>query len=385
MRKAQADFSNLLTTSKALQPLIEKILWSSMIHLKVNRLIDGTFERAAMAFGVSERRHGEWTRELWLSMAQGTASMEACVWPIHALCPNLRKYSLYMDWMADCNIQHLNDILEGMGNTPAVLVDWASRITSFSMYSFPRDGSTWPNIHDISRWFPSLQTLIVEDYSWGWREEPRTTVATFPCLRHLSYNQERSLTSILHTINAPKLELLRIETPVDGKEREQTFKFLSRTKHTLVSLYLHYCPKTGHISFLDRVLETCTGLQILVLDFEWCPDFKSELVGFPTLRAPSVMPSLQRLILVVDGFLRVRKRGVTELTAFLQRRFSSDLFPHIKSVALEKQFAFEDSITKPLIETVEVTMPQAKVTWDYYIQAHITPDYAHHFGFHDNE
>ncbi|KAG8834046.1 hypothetical protein FRC18_002678, partial [Serendipita sp. 400] len=68
MRNAQADFSNLLATCKTLQSLIEEILWTS-IHLKLDRLVDGTFKRAAMGRGVLGKRRGEWTRELWLTTA----------------------------------------------------------------------------------------------------------------------------------------------------------------------------------------------------------------------------------------------------------------------------------------------------------------------------
>ncbi|KAG8861138.1 hypothetical protein FRC20_011495 [Serendipita sp. 405] len=370
MRKAQANFSNLLATCKTLQPLIEEILWGS-IHLKLDRLVDGTFKRAAVGCGVLGKRRGEWTRELWLTTAVCADTVQECVWPIHALCPNLQGYFLYTDKRADRNAQQLGDLFRVLeGNTLAVIGDWASRITSLSMYSGPQGGPRWPSIDDISRWFPSLHTLIAEgcEALCGRPRESLTPFSTFPCLRRLSYCHWGQSEIILHEINAPKLEFLRIKAPRYTEEMNRILKFLSHTTHPLASLYLQAFSITEQVAFLDRVLKICTELQSLVIDLRHSRSLKLELINSSISRASSVVFPLQQLVLIVDGLLEGEGRG-PQLARLLQHTFPPNLFPHIKTITLESESTAEDSIIKLLIETVKDTIPQAEVTWDYYTQA----------------
>ncbi|KAG8830875.1 hypothetical protein FRC17_004139 [Serendipita sp. 399] len=352
LHQGQAEFSRLLGICKALYPLAEEILWSS-IHIFVDRVPNETLVEAALGVGASRRPRGQWTQELWVTFIESDGPPQP--WSIHTLFTDLREYTLNMYKYRRFPIHDKN-----LFRTDDRVVGWASRITALSIRLglIQEEG-----IRFLADWFTSLQRLTIWD---DYIPEPEVhTVSIFPVLRHLSLTDGGYRANhFLMVMNTPRLESLCVGSPARGSGVPE---FISGAKDTLISLSadpISFVPIYSGDFPLTSVIYALPKLQTLTAAFDLLSDAPSTIHPELLAMQGTVFP-LEELHLLVYYLLHSgHSIDPEELSKFLKYCFPSDWFPRIKRVVLRANEDIEDTDRAArLKEAAQAAMPQAEVTW----------------------
>ncbi|KAG8826656.1 hypothetical protein FRC17_008170 [Serendipita sp. 399] len=336
MIKSQAEFSRLLVVCRALQPFVEKILYS-YVHIKPRRLWDGNFERGALGLGVlGDRRRGEWTREIWIESPHTSEepwgrpySLDGIpVFQVCRLCPNLRDYTL------DTKNSVKLEVSSPFQQDDAQVISRESRVQNLWIFDWV---VRLPQLLAIPLQFTALQSLSIRGKMLGDDVFERIC---FPNLRRLNLDLMFFTDHLVSLMDMPKLEALTLKLTGEGEallgllaRRNSNLKFLSIffSCHPLLNMHARLA------SLLSSILSATStaGLQSLAVR----PDsdtFANEPTSyqFPpeTLLLPKTVVShpLQRLSLVIEGFLAgndARAKGLDEASIELLKTAAKEAAP----------------------------------------------------------